>query len=203
MIWNHRHRTQRGVALGLMCAVVVTMGCVRSKFERDIKAQRWPDAAAEYADNSSLHVDEDAIYQAALLHSYPNLETYNPSLAKSLFQRLLRLYPESNKRQSAMGHIALLNDTDIVRAEVAERERKSEIEVARVYANTQLLLARIDSMSRRLQGDVRAIDSLRKVSARLETEAKERDEQLRALRAELAKLKEIDLNPVRRNGSKE
>lgn len=202
MIWNHR-RVRWGTALGLMCAVAAMTGCVRSQFERDIKAQRWPDAAAEYADNTSLHMDEGAIYQAALLHSYPNLETYNPSLAKSLFQRLLRLYPESKMRQSAMGHIALLDDTDLVRAEVAERERQSEIEVARVYANTQLLLARIDSMSRRLQVDVRTIDSLRKVSSRLEAEAKERDEQLRALRAELAKLKAIDLDPVRRNGNKE
>jgi len=61
-------------------------------------------------------------------------------------------------------------------------------EIEALTADTRLLRARLDSVS--MQSD-----QIRRNSTRLEAELRDRDEQLRTLRRELQRLKEIDLKP--------
>lgn len=188
------------------CGIVVAMISVSSacatttQFEKNLKARRWSDAALDFETDTSLHTNERALYRAALLHSFPNKETYNPTLARTLFQRLLRLYPSSSRHQASLDHIAMLDEMQKIRQDSSRREWEIQREMTRRISDTQLLLNRLDSLTQRLQTSEQQTDQLRKQVARLEADIKERDDQLRTLRAELLKLKEIDLNPSRRPG---
>lgn len=175
-----------------------TTGCAANRFEKHIEAKRWSDAAEEFSRDSSLQHNERALFQAALLHAFPNRETYNPALARTLLERHVRLYPESPRHQRAMDHLSLLRETENNRRTTDRKVWESQVEVNKLIASTQQLFARIDSLNAILRVDSTRGDSLKTVIAQLEANLKERDDQLRALRAELAKLKEIDLNPGRR-----
>ena len=67
-------------------------------------------------------------------------------------------------------------------------QRRLETSVASLGAETARLRAELDSL-------VAQNDSLRRGTSRLEADVLERDEQIRAIRLELQRLKEIDLKP--------
>ena len=72
---------------------------------------------------------------------------------------------------------------------VAERQR--------LEASVSALGKQISNLQRELDSLVAQNDSLRRSASRLETDLAEREEQIRALRLELQRLKEIDLKPRR------
>jgi peptidoglycan hydrolase CwlO-like protein len=185
--------------LTMMLIVVGSLtACATTRFERELKAGRWTNAAAAFDSDSSLHTSEQALFRAAMLHSFPNKETYNPTLARTLFQRLLRLYPSTSYRQAALDQLSALNEMRHIREESTRREREIQGEMVRLIAGTQGLLAQIDSLTRRVQSVDQQNEQMKKQIARLEADLRDREEQLRTLRAELSKLKEIDLNSTRR-----
>jgi chromosome segregation ATPase len=57
--------------------------------------------------------------------------------------------------------------------------------------------ARMDTLRLQLEALQSQNDSLRRSAGRMETEIRDRDEQIRAIRLELQRLKEIDLKPRR------
>ena len=190
-------RMKRQLAIATL-TMFTAMGCATSSFEKHLDARRWSAAAEEFSQDSSLQRNERALFQAALLHAFPNRETYNPAMARTLLERHVRLYPDSPRHQRAVDHLSLLEETETLRRATTRKIWESEVEVTRLVTSTQQLLSRIDSLNAIVRLDSTRGDSLQRVITQLESDLKERDDQLRALRAELGKLKAIDLDPVRR-----
>jgi hypothetical protein len=178
----------RRALLGIVTVLVAA--CVRpaTQFDRYMAAGQWVDAAREFSNDSLLQNDEEAIYQAAVLHGTPDRPTYDPTRARGLFQGLLTKFPGTKHRDDAAARMMLLDDVLRTRRVAAARERELEDRIAALMRDAQTLRVRIDSSAAHS-------DSLRGAIARLETVRKDRETELAALRLELQKLKEIDLKP--------
>ena len=161
--------------------------CASRPFDRLVAEGRWTDAAQLFGSDSTLARDESTLYSAAMLFGSPLKPTYDPERARGLFRRLLATFPDSPRRPDAVERIALLDEVVRARTGLA-RMRELEARVAELTAQQVRLRAGLDS--------AQALgDASRRSSARLEADARDRDEQLRALRLELKQLKEIDLKP--------
>ncbi|HEY9227602.1 MAG TPA: hypothetical protein VIP11_13185 [Gemmatimonadaceae bacterium] len=182
--------TRRSLALTAAILVTTASGCIHrtTPFERYMVDGRWTDAAREFTSDSSLRSNERTLYQAALLFGTPGRATYDAAKSRKLFADLLTSFPSSSHAEDAAVHLAMIDASVKAQQQATQRERDLEARIAGLTRETHDLKARIDSA-------VPVGDSLRMVIARLETERKEREEQLRTLRLELQKLKEIDLKP--------
>ncbi len=171
-------------------ATLFVAACVRpmTQFDRYMAAGQWSDAAREFSGDSLLQNDEEAIYQAAVLHGTPDRQTYDPTRARGLFQGLLTKFPGTKHRDDAAARMMLLDDVLRTRRVAAARERELEDRIAALTRESQTLRIRVDSVAAQS-------DSLRGAIGRLETLRKEREAELAALRLELQRLKEIDLKP--------
>jgi len=178
---------RRAVAVTI---TLVVAACVHppTQFDRYMASGQWVDAAREFSSDSLLQNDEEAIYQAAILHGTPDRPTYDPTRARGLFQGLLTKFPGTKHRDDAAARMMLLDDVLRTRRVAAARERDLEDRIAKLERETQTLRVRIDSSAAQS-------DSLRGVIARVETLRKDRETELAALRLELQRLKEIDLKP--------
>lgn len=176
--------TRAIVATGL---VLLATSCARAtQFDRYYANSQWAEAAREFSTDSSLARNEYELYRAALVYGTPGRSTYDPIKGRQLLQLLLARFPETPHRDDAVSRVMLLNDVLQTRQDADEKERELEGRIADLTRQTQELRARADS-------SVSQSDSLRAAVSRLETERREREEQLRALRLELQQLKEIDL----------
>lgn len=137
--------------------------------------------------DSSLWNDEGALYRAGLLYGQPGRPTHRPERADSLLRRLLAQFPETKYRHAVNEELARLG------ALLEQRERVSALE-----QRLAQLTAEVESLRQGLDSTVAQGDSLRRNTRRLEADLRDRDEQLRSLRLELQRLKEIDLKSVRR-----
>ena len=170
-----------------MGAIVSMWACASRPFDRLLSEQRWADAAQLFAADSALANDEGALYQAGVLFGSPSRPTYDPARARMLFRRLLATFPDSKHASDAIDRVALLDEVLKARSSIA-RVHELEARIAELTAQQLRLRAGLDSAQ--AQGD-----ASRRSASRLETDVRERDEQLRALRLELKQLKEIDLKP--------
>jgi len=175
--------------LGATAALLVA-ACMHpvTQFDRYIAAGQWVDAAREFSSDSLLQNNEEAIYQAAVLHSTPDRTTYDPARARNLFQTLLTKFPGTKHRDDAAARMMLLDDVLRSHRIAAEREKALEDRIAALTRETAMLRARIDSSAAQS-------DSLRATIGRLETSRKAGETELAALKLELQRLKEIDLKP--------
>ena len=167
---------------------LLAAGCARAttQFERYYANAQWADAAREFSADSSLARNDRDLYHAALIYGTPGRSTYDPMKGRQLLQLLVGRFPESSYRDDAESRLMLLNSLLQTRDEAMRKEHELEGRIADLTRQTQELRARADSSGAQS-------DSLRSVVAKLETERREREEQLRALRLELQQLKEIDL----------
>ncbi len=164
--------------------------CAPPAFERDLAARRWDDAARTFAADSSLLDNERALYDAGVLYGSPSRSTYDPERSRELLRRLLSRFPETRYRAAANDRLALIEAVLAVRDSAAARERALTARIADLTADVQRLHASLDSVSGQT-------DASRRIAARLESDLRDRDDQLKALRLELQQLKEIDLKPQR------
>lgn len=179
----------RRVLVGM--AALLVAACIHrptTQFDRYMASGQWVDAAREFSNDSLLQNDEEAIYQAAILHGTPDRPTYDPTRARGLFQGLLTKFPGSKHRDDAAARMMLLDDVLRTRRVAAARERELEDRIAALTRESATLRVRIDSSAAQS-------DSLRGAIARIETLRKERETEVAALRLELQRLKEIDLKP--------
>ena len=159
--------------------------CVRPAFQHYLDEGRWAEAAQAFAADSSLLNDERALYEAGVLYSSPNRGIYDPERARELLRRLVARFPDTRYRVDATDRAALLDSVLQARASVG-REQELETQITTLTAQMQRLRAARDSMA--VKGD-----TLQRAVAALTADLRERDDQLRALRLELARLKAIDL----------
>lgn len=167
--------------------------CATSNFQKSLDNQDWFAASEEFLKDTSLQNDENALYRAARLHGSPDRETFNPKLARSLYEKLIWRFPASSKAQISRDQIALLDELERTRKKSEEKARAAEFETKRLLVATQNLISELDSLSKIQSQHKSRTDSLSAAIAKLEADLKTKDEQLRGLQAELAKLKQIDL----------
>lgn len=176
--------TRAIVATGLALLVV---GCARAtQFDRYYANSQWADAAREFSSDSAASLNQQELYRAALVYGTPGRSTFNPVKGRQLLTLLLARFPETPHRDEAESRLMLLNDMLQTHEDAVKKQHELEGRIAELTRQTQELRARADSA-------LSQSDSLRGVVAKLETERKDREEQLRALRLELQQLKEIDL----------
>lgn len=169
-------------------AIVSMSACASSRpFDRLLSERRWAEAAQLFAGDSTLVNDEQALYSAAVLFGSPSKTTYDPERARTLFRRLLSTFPASKYASDAEDRLALIDEVLRARTGTA-RVRELEARIAELTAQQVRLRAELDSAQAQSE-------ALRRSTARLEADVRDRDEQLRALRLELKQLKEIDLKP--------
>lgn len=169
-------------------ALLAVTSCSRAPFQQSLDDARWNDAARIFAADPALMNDEHALYDAGMLFGSPTRPTYDPVRARELFRRLLARFPESRHRADASDRVALLDDLLMTRENNLARQRALEARIAQLTAEAEHLRATADSA-------MGQSDAARRSTAKLEGDLRERDEQLRVLRLELRRLKEIDLKP--------
>jgi hypothetical protein len=176
------------IVVAMIFTSIAAFACATTQFDRYLAEGRWADAARVLSADSSLLNDEHALYAAGMLYGTPGRPTFDPTIGRDLFRRLLLRFPQSGHRNDAIDRIALLEDGMRARRDAEARERDLTAQIEALTADTRLLRARLDSIG--LQ-----TDQVRRNTTRLEAELRDRDEQLRTLRRELQRLKEIDLKP--------
>lgn len=172
----------------LLGTIAACTACVRPAFQRYIDEERWDDARTAFESDSSLMNDDEAVLDAAKLYSSPNRGAYDPGRARILLQRLLARNPQSKYRAEAQDRLALVEAMLRQRDSLAAERRVVDDRIAQLTSETRRLRLSLDSV-------VARSDSLQRSVSRLETDLRDREDQLRALRLELARLKQIDLNP--------
>ena len=180
------HRFAR--ATGILTAIATFAACARPVFQRYIDEERWTDAKAEFESDSSLMNQDWALLDAAKLYSSPSRGVYDPGRARILLQRLLARNPQSKYRADAQDRLALVETMLRERDSLATERRTVDDRIIQLTSETRRLRVSLDSALARN-------DSLQRSVVRLETDLRDREDQLRALRLELARLKQIDLNP--------
>jgi len=146
------------------------------------------DAKTAFESDSSLMNEDWALLDAAKLYSSPGRGVYDPGRARMLLQRLLARNPQSTYRAEAQDRLALVETMLHQRDSLVAERRAVDDRIAQLTAETRRLRVSLDSV-------VARNDSLQRSVTRLETDLRDREDQLRALRVELARLKQIDLNP--------
>jgi len=180
--------------LRIRSAFAATLGCTAvacattTQFDRYIDEGRWADAARTFSADSALFNNDEELYKAGVLYGSPERPTFDPAIASDLLRRLIARFPQSKYRGDAASRLALLDQIIRARRESEERQRAVAAEIESLTADARLLRARLDSVS--MQSD-----QAKRNTTRLEAELRDRDEQLRTLRRELQRLKEIDLKP--------
>ena len=179
----------RRILVAVIGALLAAACSHPTQFERYISRQQWTDAAREFAADSSLRNNDRALYQAGVLvYGTPKIVTYDPLKSRDLLSSLLMRFPNTEFRSDAKGRMLLIDEVLHAQRAAADRQQELESQVAQLTKDSRTLRARIDS------GAVQS-DSLRTALGRVEADRREKDEQLKALRLELQRLKEIDLKP--------
>jgi len=193
----HRRLIVRSVVVACACtATIVAVACATagtSQFDSAIDARNWSDAATALAADTSLLHNESTLFQAAMLYSFPDRPTYDPARARDLFERLLRDYPNTSRRQAATDQLSLLYELQKASNDAVAKQQGLRAQIAQLISDTLNLRRTIDSISVRLQAEQDQSALLRKVATRMESDLQDRENQLNVLHDELNHLKAIDL----------
>ena len=172
----------------MVCGTAIAGACTRPPFARYIQEGKWADADSTFTADTSLMNDDWALLQAAKLYSSPDRGAYDVERARRLLRRLLARNPLSKYRGDAEDRLALIESLLHERDSASARQRALEERVAQLTSDARRLRTSLDSV-------ITKSDSLQRNASKMEADLRDREEQLRALRLELARLKEIDLNP--------
>lgn len=193
----YSRRVVRSVVVASACsATIVAIACATartSQFDSAIDARNWSDAATALAADTSLLHNESTLFQAAMLYSFPDRPTYDPARARELFERLLREYPNTSRRQAATDQLSLLYELQKASSDAVAKQQGLRAQIAQLTSDTLKLRRSIDSISVRLQAEQDQSALLRKVATRMESDLQDRESQLKVLHDELNHLKAIDL----------
>jgi hypothetical protein len=172
------------MALGL----AATTACATTQFDRYLARQQWTEAARVFAADSSLQNDEHALFEAGVLYGSPGRPTFDADRSRALLRRLIARFPQSKHLGDATDRLALLDEIARAKRDGEAHERELTAQIETLTAEARQLHVRLDSLSGQS-------DQLRRSVARTEAELHDREEQLKTLRNELQRLKEIDLKP--------
>ncbi|HEY4304575.1 MAG TPA: hypothetical protein VGM82_08920 [Gemmatimonadaceae bacterium] len=157
-------------------------------FQRYMNEERWPEAKAAFESDTTLMNQDWALLVAARLYSSPTRGAYDPARARALLQRLLARNPQSKYRDEATDRLALIDGVVHERDSLAIERRALDDRITQLTSDARRLRVSLDSAIARN-------DTLQRSVSKMELDLRDREDQLRALRVELARLKQIDLNP--------
>jgi hypothetical protein len=178
----------RALIVAGLLALPLAGGCASgSALDRPFAAGELAEVARIFEADSSLHLQEGALFRASLAYALPESGAYHPERALKNLDRLLTLFPGTTHRPHALQLRQLLH-------EVREAERRQSAEVEALAARTREQQLRIDELEARLAAAASRADTLQALADRLDREAQARETRIRALQEELNGLKEIDLN---------
>lgn len=187
----HALTARRAIVVALCGAIAA---CAHSAFERQLRAGRWQEAATIFRNDSLLLQDVVAIRRVARIHAMPDSSTWDPERALELL-RASRTYFQT--REVPEGDVRLERLLQLIvserRAHDAERIRLRDslddqhMEMERLQRDTEQL--RTVSASNEAERML-----LQRLVTRLESDLRERENQLGTLRSELERLKAIDLS---------
>lgn len=188
----------------LLLAGVMTMlasGCATgtSQFNSALDSHRWADAATAIEADTSLLNNESNLFNAAMLYSFPDRSTYDAMRARTLFERLLKEYPGTPRRQTVIDHLSLLYELQRTSNAATAQQHALEARIDDLASDTLRLHRSLDSIAVRLRAEQDQSALLRKIATRLEADLADRESQLGVLNRELTHLKEIDLQPPLRS----
>ncbi len=192
----HSRRVVRSVVASACATTIIAIACATartSQFDSAIDARNWSDAATALAADTSLLHNESTLFQAAMLYSFPDRPTYDPARARELFERLLREYPNTSRREAATDQLSLLYELQKASSDAVAKQQGLRAQIAQLTSDTLKLRRSIDSISVRLQAEQDQSALLRKVATRMESDLQDRENQLKVLHDELNHLKAIDL----------
>lgn len=101
-------------------ALAALLACAPGPFHDHFEAGRYHEAMEAFRADSSLWSDEDGLYRAGLLHASPSSPYYDPQQARDTFQRLLRLHPDTDRRQEVRHLVDLLQEIQGLGRRVSE-----------------------------------------------------------------------------------
>jgi hypothetical protein len=179
--WSNNARI---AALGL----AATTACATTQFDRYLAKQQWTEAARVFSADSSLQNDEHALFEAGFLYGSPGRPTFDVERSRALLRRLISRFPQSKYLGDATDRLALLDELERNKRNAEAHERELSARIDALTAETRVLHARLDSVGGQAE-------QLRRSATRAEAELRDREEQLRVLRNEMQRLKEIDLKP--------
>ncbi|SRR5690606_23385712 len=175
--------------LGLIAFALAPACATSTPFDEHFEAHRYDAAARAFHASPELHDQERALFRAALTYGSPGSPVFDPDSARSLIERLQRLYPNTRYRDEAHRLLALLAEIQ----RLQDRAERYEQEVERLTQDLAELRRHIAWLETRVDVRDEMLDMLRQVIERLEGEARYKDGRIRALQEELERLKEIDL----------
>lgn len=180
--------THSGRLAVAVTALALSAACVHrtTPFERYIEQEQWIDAAREFESDTTLRGNEHDLFAAGVLYGTPGRATYNLVTAREVWRTFLMRFPASPRRGEAAERLALVDEVLNTRRDAAAHAQELEDRIAQLDREIRGLRAHIDSLTA-------TSDSLRNVISRAETDRRDRESQLNALRLELQRLKEIDL----------
>lgn len=174
--------------LSLTCLTLAS-GCVAGTLDRHFAAGRYLEVTRLFEADSSLQTRERALYLAAMAYAVPESPAYDPPRALATLDRLLTMYPASDRSAEALRVRQILQETDRLAREAERLDAQlAEVRTANASAEARLLELQ-DSLATR---SARAA-GLQTIADRLGREVRERDAQIEALQAELDALKQIDM----------
>lgn len=186
-----------GVRCLALACVLVSAGCATTQFDRYFEAQRWSDAAVEFAADSTLRGDERSLFRAAQVFGSPKSSAFDPDRARALLEELVRRYPASDQVPAALSFIALLDEMQRIQTENTLRERELQNEIRTLTHEIERLEERIRWFESRFVAQEEQNETLRKIADRLENDLRRREGELETLQEELDRLKDIDLGTQR------
>lgn len=181
----------RSLRIGAFAALLIAAACATTPLERRYGEGRYADVARIYDNDPRLWTREGAVYRAIIARALPRSPVYDPTRASAEGHRYLRLFPDGS-HAGEVGHLVALVD-EVLRLDAVSAACRTELEA--MDADTARLGLRLDSLMRVVATQREQYDSLRVAT---QSALRQRDQQIRALRDELDRLKAIDLGSPRR-----
>jgi outer membrane protein assembly factor BamD (BamD/ComL family) len=125
---------------------------------------------------------DSALYQIGLIHLHPENEKANERIALGAFQRILKEYPESNKREDALVWVFTLR-------KMAERQEAIEVmtkEIEMLKLTRKRMEKRIDSLTNTLKDRTERISHLESMIKGFVT-------RIGSLKSQIDELKSVDI----------
>lgn len=179
-------------AIGLTL-LLGSAGCATSQFDQHFEARRFAAAARAFDNDPSLHDRERALFRAGVVHALPGSPAYDPHLARTLLERLILLYPESSRRDEATRLLGFLAKLERLEEDARRRESQLQRDLEESTAEIAHLRREIGWLEARIEVQQWHGNFLRRSVERLEADLKDKEREVQALRDELSRLKEIDL----------
>lgn len=174
------------LAAGLIAAALLA-GCGTSQVERRFQVGDFPEVVRLFEADSALFNDADALFRAGVAYALPESSVHDAERAARIFDRLLVLDPVHPQRM----HVEHMQQ--FLRATLENRQSGEEA-LRELTARVDEQRRQLTALEEQLTRERARADAARTSVERLDREIRERESRIQALEAELAALKQIDLN---------